>query len=87
MALIGNVSLENNFKELSSLDNAYIKVMYVRCDKQVGKANVCIFKSQGDSPLHTKDYTFQVDLSGVNFISQAYNHLKTLPEFVRTTDA
>lgn len=87
MALLGSVSLENNFKEMSTLNNVYVKVMYVRCDKQLGKANVCIFRSQGDSPLHTRDYTFQVDLDGANFISQAYSHLKTLPEFLNTADA
>jgi hypothetical protein len=31
-------------------------------------------------------YSFAPDLNGKNFIAQAYEHLKTLPEFAGATD-
>ena len=59
-------------------DELYVKVQRVNADKTTAQAFV-IFK--GEKITGANDYAFQVDLNGANFISQAYNHLKTLPEF------
>jgi hypothetical protein len=36
--------------------------------------------------LVIKQYDFSVDLNGKNAIAQAYEHLKTLPEFAGAED-
>ena len=58
----------------------YIKVERVEGDKTKVKA----FVSQNGQLL--METVFNVDLSGGNFIKQAYDHLKTLPEFSGATD-
>lgn len=61
----------------------YIKVTSLRGDKTLIEFS-CSF-SDGDTVLF-KDYTFAPDLYGPNFIKQAYEHLKTLPEFAGAAD-
>lgn len=75
----GVVDIEN---KTLSLD-CYIKVQNVKADKENAVADV-IFKS-GES-LFTNFYKFPLDLIGGNPIKQAYEHLKTLPEFAGATD-
>lgn len=58
----------------------YIKVERVEGDKNSAKAFV---SQNGQALLET---TFDVDLSGGNFIKQAYQHLKTLPAFDNAVD-
>jgi hypothetical protein len=58
----------------------YIKVERVEGDKNKAKAFV---SQNGQALLET---TFNVDLSGGNFIKQAYQHLKNLPEFNNAVD-
>jgi len=58
----------------------YIKVERVEGDKNKAKA----FVSQNGQSLI--EITFNVDLSGGNFIKQAYQHLKNLPEFDNAVD-
>ena len=41
---------------------------------------------QNSEQLETGFYSFTPNLDGQNFIAQAYNHLKTLPEFSGATD-
>ena len=40
----------------------------------------------GGSTICNESYSFNPNLSGDNFIAQAYFHLKTLPEFAGATD-
>ena len=58
----------------------YIKVERVEGDKNKAKA----FVSQNGQSLI--EITFNVDLTGGNFIKQAYQHLKNLPEFDNAVD-
>lgn len=58
----------------------YIKVERVEGDKTKAKA----FVSQNGQLLI--ETVFNVDLSGENFIKQAYDHLKTLSEFSGAID-
>jgi hypothetical protein len=63
----------------SSLEvNAYIKVKSVHGGKEAVTASVEF--SDGQMALQ-KQFVFAPDLDGPNFIKQAYEHLKTLPEF------
>jgi hypothetical protein len=70
-----------NLNETRSIEiSSYFKVQRVNADKNTAMAFVS--NSSGD----TKEFVFKVDLDGANFIKQAYNHLKTLPEFSGATD-
>jgi len=81
MAIKKNVSLKNNFGTDSEFVDAYIKVRSVNLSKDAAQANVDIYKSNGGDRIIIKQYDFIVDLAGKNAIAQAYEHLKTLPEF------
>jgi hypothetical protein len=64
-------------------DLFYIKVEAVNGTK----ANVnCSVSFIGEKVRFQKAYTFEPDLEGGNFIKQAYEHLKTLPEFTGVVD-
>jgi hypothetical protein len=64
----------------------YIKVPMVEVNKSEGMANVSFFDKPNGKLLQTKIYAVPHDLNGSNALSQAYNHLKTLPEFAGATD-
>lgn len=66
-----------------NLHNAYIKVESV----SGGKDNVTATVSTkiGEN-VKTKFYHYKPNLDGSNFIKQAYEHLKTLPEFADAVD-
>jgi hypothetical protein len=88
MALQKNMELENNFGEKSLIDNCYIKVEAVRVSKARCFATVGFFKENRKWLLVTNEIAFDGDFSGKseNNIKQAYEHLKTLPEFAGATD-
>jgi hypothetical protein len=47
---------------------------------------VGIFAEKDGQMLEPKTYRFAPSLDGKNFITQAYEHLKTLPEFAGATN-
>jgi hypothetical protein len=63
--------------ETVSLD-CYVKVNKVTSDKENATAEVM---STSGSAMFLSFYDFAIDLNGSNPIKQAYEHLKTLPEF------
>jgi hypothetical protein len=75
--------VDEGMKQISFL--AYIKVLSVDCDKNYISATV---NFSGKYCNHTKRYVIPVLLedNAPNFIAQAYNHLKTLPEFAGAVD-
>lgn len=77
---IGNVSVaEINV----SVVDAYIKVESVDGTKNNASAKVSI-KSGND--IFISMHSFVPDMDGKNFIAQAYDYLKTLPEFAGAVD-
>jgi hypothetical protein len=86
MALQKTVSLTTNFDTNITFENAYIRVDNVNIKKGFGKAFVFIQKEKDGQILQKKNYTFEYDLNGVNPISQAYQHIKTLSEFTDAVD-
>jgi len=66
--------------------DCYIKVAIVSASKTEGQACVTFTEDAGSSVLFQKSYLFPLDLNGPNPIKQAYEHLKTLPEFVGAED-
>jgi len=86
MALQVTASLKNNFGETSTFPNAYVKVVRIFGDKTSLSAEVHWHKEKDEIKIKECTYTFDVSLSGTNFIQQAYEHLKTLPEFAGAAD-
>lgn len=66
-----------------SLSDAYIKVESVEGSKERVVAFVSFNSPDG---VGNQSYVFPPNLNGLNFIKQAYEHLKTLPEFAGATD-
>jgi hypothetical protein len=64
--------------------DVYFKVASVSGSKESMQALVT--GSCNELAIFTESYSFTPDLSGANFIAQAYQHLKTLPEFAGSKD-
>jgi hypothetical protein len=79
-ALFGVLSEEQS---TATVPDVYIKVERVSGSKESATAEVS-FKAEGFSGA--KSYPFEPTMDGSNFISQAYAHLKTLPEFADAED-
>lgn len=75
--------IENGIQKISF--SAYIKVVGIEGNKSNINALVSF---KGDAQQSTKQYQIpvSVDNNAANFIAQAYEHLKTLPEFAGATD-
>jgi len=63
--------------------DCYIKVMSVTGFKDSASAQVSFASSKANG---LKTYSFVPNMDGKNFIAQAYEHLKTLPEFAGAED-
>jgi hypothetical protein len=86
MALTQSISLKNNFGENTVFNDAYIKVRSVNFSKEVAQANVDYYGFDQSKLLTIKQYSFDVLLDGPNPIKQAYQFLKSLPEFSDAVD-
>lgn len=86
MALKKSLQLKNNFGEVSSFQNCYIKVIDVVGTKNNIMSRVGFFKEKEGLLLQEKTFDVLADMNGANFIKQAYDHLKTLPEFSGVED-
>ena len=86
MALTKTVTLINNFGEQSEFPEAYLRVDRVEMTKTTGTAHVGYYKEGGQGFLTSASFPFIPDLEGDNSIKQAYDQLKTLPEFADAVD-
>lgn len=86
MALTKTISLQNNFGTQSTFENAYIKVFKLIGNKERMCADIAFCADKEGVPLKVQKFFFAPDLSGSNFIKQAYEHVKTLPEFADAKD-
>jgi hypothetical protein len=68
--------------------DAYWRVEQVTATKNEAQCVVTINQKDGESivQVSNKRYSFVPNLEGKNFIAQAYDHLKTLPEFAGAQD-
>ena len=64
----------------------YIKVENVSGDKTNVRAFVVFIDEIKNQQIIRKDYSFIPNMQGDNFIRQAYQHLKALPEFAGAVD-
>lgn len=86
MALQKNYQTQDQFGNDVVLSNCYIKVSKVSGDKNTVSAYVDFIVNADDGSLLQRLYRFSPDMNGSNFIKQAYEHLKTLPEFAGAAD-
>ena len=86
MALKKHMTLKSNFGDDVSFNDAYIKIENVTGNKLQIRADVSIHKKVDGQIIERTYYTFVPSMDGENFIKQAYEYLKTLPEFAGATD-
>ena len=87
MALKKTLKLTNNFGTKSEFPDAYIVVDQIQGNKDFINLEVVIRSAPQGRFLHRISSEFIPDMEGSNFIKQAYEHLKTLPEFEGAVDA
>jgi hypothetical protein len=85
MALQKSIQFKTAYGDIV-VNGVYIKVDQVSASKQDGVANLRYFKSKDGDVLKEQQIDFPVDIEGKNFIAQAYDHIKTLPEFNGAVD-
>lgn len=86
MALQATLIRTSNFGQETTLSDLYIKVTSTYTTKHEVEASVTAFTNAEGAGLLTEFYTFSLDLEGPNPIKQAYQFLKTLPEFSDAVD-
>jgi len=83
MAMKKTISV-NAYNRNIDIPNVYIKVGDVVGNKSFVEFEV-IF-NEDSTFIKKENYTFTPDMQGENFVKQAYEHLKTLPEFAGAVD-
>ena len=89
MALLKTfIETKQHFDGVLQIANAYWKVEQVIVSKTHGIAVVSVSKDIDGAKhqLNSQQFVFTPNLNGKNFIAQAYDHLKTLPEFSTAID-
>lgn len=85
MALKQNyIETKSGFNGALELPNAYWRVEEVTTSKNKAFCNVSI--NIENNVIELKRYMFEPKLVNKNIIAQAYEHLKTLPEFANAED-
>jgi hypothetical protein len=77
---------EHHFDGALIAKNAYWKVEKFSGNKLQCRVSVGAYTQQDGTLLGSKEYYFVPAMDGANPIKQAYEHLKTLPEFAGATD-
>lgn len=85
MALTKSHKFETEFGPVTVAE-CYIKVSMVEVNKKEGMANVSFYDKPNGKLLKAIIYRVPHDLNGENALVQAYNHLKTLPDFAGALD-
>jgi hypothetical protein len=87
MAIKHTFNLKDNFGRTVEFKNCHAKIVGIDGSKDGITLTLEIRQAQDDKiVLTSKHYWFVPVLDGKNFIEQAYEYLKTLPEFAGATD-
>jgi len=86
MAISKTLKLKDNFGVEVTFENAYIKVVYINGSKDTLNAYVCAYDKKDGVQLNSSAIQCSLSLEGKNFIAQAYDHIKALPEFANAID-
>jgi hypothetical protein len=81
MALLQNKTISG-----VAINGCYIKVRTVSGDKNNVSATLSFAANQSAEPIAMSDVNFTPLMDGGNFIAQAYEHIKTLPEYAGAID-
>jgi len=84
-----NLSITHPVKLVGDVNlTAYVKVIGVTGNKSLVQCDIKYLKDDADGEtIKSGSFEFTPSMDGGNFIKQAYEHLKTLPEFASATDA
>ena len=74
-----------NFAGLT-INDGYLRVTEVAGNKNRVAFSLSYQIAQGEDSVKTQDFDFVPEMSGDNFIRQAYQYLKTLPDFKNAQD-
>lgn len=85
MALTKNYTLNVHEKDVV-FEDVYIKVTSTFATKDTVSVAVEIKAGKEGPAIESRSSFFNHDLNGENVIKQAYEHLKTLPEFADAVD-
>lgn len=86
MALKKTLKLVDNFGEEITFSDAYVRVDSISGGKEGIAVTAGIYKQAGGMKIDNERCVFVPDLSGDNFVAQAYKHLKTLEKFENAQD-
>lgn len=86
MALSKDVNFFVNGSIDVKVEKAYLQVSKISGNKDKIEFFVEFKQSKDITTFKTEVHDFQPSLDGKNFIAQAYEHLKTLPEYAGATD-
>jgi hypothetical protein len=86
MALKKTIVLKDNFGDNKTFVDAYIRVSSVNGGKNQMGIFVDTLKSDKSAIVKQDQFGFTPSLEGKNFIAQAYEHLKTMPEYADAVD-
>jgi len=86
MALKMTITKKSNFGDDVIFTDCYIRVITVSGGKDRVLIDYGFFREKAGFSVGGGNCWFVPDMSGPNFIAQAYNHLKTLPEFAGAVD-
>jgi hypothetical protein len=88
MALTKPVQVTDSFGDQKTFELAYIRVENISGNKVRMLADVKIYKDASSTSKPVKQFVekFAPDISGNNFIAQAYAHLKAMPDFAGAQD-
>jgi hypothetical protein len=68
------------------VNDCYIKVHSIQGDKQFMRVTIAFCADKDQQPFDLTEAIFEPSMEGGNFIAQAYNHIKRLPEFAGAVD-
>lgn len=78
--------LQNKTVNGVAINGCYIKVQSVSGNKDSVGATVTFSATSEDQPFHMEYVEFTPNLEGGNFIKQAYENIKSLPDFAGAID-
>ncbi len=69
-----------------TLDGAYLKIQSFSGSKELLKFDLATHSRAGEQAITVASFEMPYSIEGANPIKQAYDHLKSLPEFAGAVD-
>jgi hypothetical protein len=86
MALTKTIVLKDNFDDDKQFSNAYIKVDSLSGNKTQMRVSIGVYREKNGQSISKQQVIFTPDLSGINFIAQAYAAIKQDARFANAID-